>query len=460
MSATSRAFLPLVALLLAAAQSPRLARAEETVLFYDRSMRTVSLRPPSQGGNAVTDSSRTQIVISIGDRRIAFYEPERVRLYDFERRRVLEVDAIKHLYSDWSLHAFVASAEDELRGRLAYRAQLERARPGSGPSVLELESLFSMSASPTRPGSRELLADSSRGDHLRFYVNRRLAMDAVLSDSAFASGRAAVFGRLLAYQGHLHPRMRAALVSAGRVPQRLSYRFRDLNDETVVVFDLTKISSAPEANQLVAGLAQVDVPDPAYAELNERLVKSRACATPSDWIEASRRFEAVALDSARWLDAELARDERAIGACETPSAWPKAIEARATLDTAVAACRAGVAWRDSAGAISALDRLDRVNGRGHAKGYVIDLLRARARLASGSVDLGSYLMMGGLGGSPCMSGAWLDLAHGYLKTYQPVLAWLCLEAAEHADCPGCKGRLGERAQLERGLERRHPDFFE
>ena len=148
---TSRVLLPLIALLLAATQAPRPARAEETILFYDFYSRTVSLRPPAQGGNTVSDSSRTQIVISIGDRRIAFYEPERVRLYDFERRRVLNVDPTKHVYSDWSLHAFVASAEDELRGRLAYRAQMERARPGSGPSVLELESLFSMSASPTRP---------------------------------------------------------------------------------------------------------------------------------------------------------------------------------------------------------------------------------------------------------------------------------------------------------------------
>src|SRR5262249_30766285 len=117
-------------------------------------------------------------------------------------------------------------------------------------------------------------------------------------------------------------------------------------------------------------------------------------------------------------------------------------------------------WGDGAGAIAGGDGLDRVNGAGHAKSYVIDLLRARARLASGNVELGSYLMMGGLGGSPCMSGAWLDLAHGYLKAYQPVLAWLCLEAAERAACPDCKTRLAEGAALERGLEKRHPDFFE
>ena len=72
MSTASRALFPLaVLLLLASVAPPRAARAEETVLFYDRYMRTVSHRPTSQGGNTV-DSSRAQVLISIGDRRVAF----------------------------------------------------------------------------------------------------------------------------------------------------------------------------------------------------------------------------------------------------------------------------------------------------------------------------------------------------------------------------------------------------
>jgi hypothetical protein len=451
----------LVALLLASLARPLAARAEETVLFYDRLSRTVSLRPAAQGGNAVTDSSHAQILITVGDRRAVFYEQGQVRVYDFARRRVLSVNPSRRQYSDWSLHAFVASAEGELRSRLSMRSEMVRAHPGSAaPPVLEIESLFSMSALPVRPDRGESFADSSRGDHLRFYLNHLAAVDAVASDSAFGPGRAAVFGRLLAFQAHLHPRARAALVASGRIPRRLSYRFRDMNDETMVILDLVRISSAPEANDPVAGLERVDVPDPSFAELNARLAALRRCTGPDDWIEGSRRFEAAAIDSGRSLEAELARAERVLGACETEGAPPPALEAKTRADTAVAACRSGLAWRDSTGATAALDRLDRVNGSGLAKGYVLDLLRGRARLATGDLQLGSYLMMGGLGGNPCMAGAWLDLAHAYLKSYQPVLGWICMEAAERAECPSCKARLAERAELERGLERRHPDFFD
>ena len=166
------------------------------------------------------------------------------------------------------------------------------------------------------------------------------------------------------------------------------------------------------------------------------------------------------MDSGRTVDAALARAERVLGACEADSAGLPLLAAGSSGDTAVAAIRAGLAWRDSAGALAAANGLDRLNGAKLSKGYVIDLLRGRARLHAGQFDLGAYMLMGGLGGNPCMAGAWLDLAHGYLRAYQPVLAWICFEAAEHAAAGGCAARLVERARLEAGIERRHPEFFQ
>jgi hypothetical protein len=333
-------------------------------------------------------------------------------------------------------------------------------RPGPGPSVLDLESLVSMKSAATRPGRGESLADSSHSGHVRFFINRALVVDAVPTDTAFASGRAAMFGRLLAFRAHIHPAARLAVLRSGRIPRRLYYRYRDFNDETEVVLLLKRVASAPEANVPTAVSNRVDVPDPARRELNSRLKASSSCAGRADWIEASRRFEAAALDSGHILDAALARAERVLGACEAPAAWRPEIEARIRGDTALAACRAGLAWRDSAGALAALDQLDRVDGQGLQKGYMLDYLRGRARLAIGDLETGPYLMMGGLGGNPCMAGGWLDLARAYLKGYQPVLAWMCFEAAERCPRGDCGTLLEERARLEHALEARHPEFFE
>jgi hypothetical protein len=48
-----------------------------------------------------------------------------------------------------------------------------------------------------------------------------------------------------------------------------------------------------------------------------------------------------------------------------------------------------------------------------------------------------------------------------MRSYQPVLAWMCLEAAEEVGSRGpCDARLSERAARERELEKRYPDLFE
>ena len=438
----------------------RAAAAEETILFYEAMSRTIAMRPAAQGGNAVTDTSRTEIVVALGDRRLVVYEPGRAWIYDFERGRVVNVDTREHIYSDWSLHAFVAFGESEMNNRLAIRRKMMASRPGPGPSVLDLESLFSMKAPGTRPGKGESLADSSRGGTLRWMINRSLAVEMTPTDTAFAPGRAAMFNRFLAFRAHLHPEVRRGILRAGKVPRLLSYRYRDYNDETQVRLRLTRISTAPDNNDPSAGSRRVDVADPGLQELNQRLEACRACSLAGDWLGESRRFEAAALDSGRTLDAALARAERVIGACETDSIWPAKIEARVHTDTLLAAIRAGTGWRDSAQAHAALLRLDSVSGQGLPKRYLIDLLRGRARLGAGDFELGTYLMMGGIGGNPCMAGAWLDLAQGYLDAYQPVLAWLCFEAAEQVSVKSCAGRFAQRAALERGLEQRHPDFFE
>ena len=67
------------------------ARAEETILFYERLTQTVALRPAKEGGNVVTDTSRTETMVALGDHRLAVYDPMQVSLYDFGRRRVQTV---------------------------------------------------------------------------------------------------------------------------------------------------------------------------------------------------------------------------------------------------------------------------------------------------------------------------------------------------------------------------------
>lgn len=447
--------------IIAVACSGASARAEETILVFERLSRTSTIRPASQGGPVLTDTSRSEVMVSLGEHRVVFYEPGMVWIYDLARKRIQRVNSRDHVYSDWSLHSFVAFKEMELEERLAIRRRIQATRPGMEGSVLDLETLFSIPARTATRGRKETVVDSVSADRVTVWINGRVSLEAFPSDTAFAPGRAKMFGRYLAFQAHLHPNARRALVRSGQVPRRIVYRYRDSNEETVVMLRLTSLASAPEANDPTAGARRVDLDDPEYRELDQRLVACRECREVGDWIVASRQFETAAIDSGHFLEATLARAERVMGSCERDSTWPKEVERKVRGDTAIAACRAGLAWRDSVGAAKALQSLDRVNGSGLERGYVLDYLRGRARIATRDYSLATYLMMGGLGGNPCMAAGWLDLAQAYMRSYQPVLAWMCLEAAERVGNPGqCATRLGERAARERELEKRYPDLFD
>jgi hypothetical protein len=88
----------------------------------------------------------------------------------------------------------------------------------------------------------------------------------------------------------------------------------------------------------------------------------------------------------------------------------------------------------------------------------VDLLAGRARVVAGDPDAAPQLLRG-LAGSPCAIGAWMDLGESYYRTYQPVLAWLCFDAARAAAPQGC-ARLEPSARLEADLLKRRPEFFE
>jgi tetratricopeptide (TPR) repeat protein len=458
---TIRAGALAVPLLLALASlAPLPSAAEETILVFERKSRTLQHPPPGQAGLVQGDTTRAEITVVLGDRRLGVYEPDRAWIYDFDRHRVFGLDPKTGTYSDWSLFGFVAFSEMELDHRLSLRSRLMAGRGGAGPSVLELETLFSMKAPRTKPGPRESLSDSSTGGEVRFYTNGVLAAAASASDSPLTPARLTMFERFLLYRCHLHPEARRALVRSGKVPQRLFFRYMDFDQETQVMLTLKRISSAPEANDPITGSQRADVMSAEHAALGRLLEACRSCSEPqaNPWMETSRRFESEALAQGRYLDAALARTERSL-ACEPSVAWPNDVERRARADASLSAYRAGQHWKDSTSAAAALGKLAGIDRGPLTKAYLLDLTAGRARFAAGDHAGGIQLLLRAVNGNPCLAGAWQELARAYLAGYEPVLAWTCFDAARAVSPNRCDA-LAEGERLERALLERHPDFFE
>ena len=252
------------------------ARAEETILRFEWSTRTLAVRD----GRAVqVDSSRVEATLCLGDTYFKLYDADGVWVYDFERRRVLRVNPGERTYADWSLYAFVAYNDLEL-ARQSGRENPTRKAP-AGVSIRELEARFGM-PSAVRPHANEALVDSSTPAGARVLINGRLSLAAEPSDHALSPARAPMFERFLMHRGQLHPAARRAVLALGKVPRVLYWRFQDPGAETRVQLILRQVTSAPENSDPTVGCRRDDVGDPGFATLAQCLAASRSrCADTS-----------------------------------------------------------------------------------------------------------------------------------------------------------------------------------
>ena len=394
------------------------------------------------------------MLLVLGDRRLLVREAERQWIYDFDRRRVRVVDARSMTYADWSLFGMVAFNDAELSRRVA----------ASGPaaSVRQLEALYSMTSS-AKPRRGDTLADSSRGDWIDVRIHGQPFTSADLSHHVLPPERAAAFERFLLFHCHLHPVARRSLVRSRRLPATLEYRTVDGAEETIVSLRLMEVDSTMEASDPIRGLPRRDVTDPSFAVLSARLDGARSLSADSSRARrdaAMREFEVDAAREGRRLDVALSRLARAVERCEKPSLalWPSEPPGGKP-DSIFLACLASDDSLSPARARRVAETLGKVDPATLTTASVVALQLGRALLAAGAFDPGVQHLLHGLEVHPCAVGAWVDLGLAFRRESQPVLAWLCFDAARALAPKGC-AELAAGDRLENDLLKRRPEYFQ
>lgn len=440
---------------LALVSLPAAARAQETVLVYDRFTQVAKHKPGSQ--EVQVDTASAEILVVLGDRRLVVREPDREFVYDFDHRRVRIVDAETMTFADWSLFGLVAFNDQELKNRLGPRGT---APPGV--SIRELEALFSMPAG-VKPNPRESLVDSSRGGSVDVLINGRPFTHAVSSTTPLPASQASTFERFLLYNFHLHPTARRAIMRTGKVPDQLFFRTNDLNEEMVVTWRLVRATTTPEVNDPTRGLPRQDIVDQEFKDLSLRLMRCRELSSDTSRTRRASQslaFEEGAIRAGQYFEAGLARISREMEGCQPVSfaSWPAELREKLATDTTFRWCLEAADTLGAGHARSLVPRLGRIGRQQLVMGQVVDLLAGRARILSGDPAAVAQVLRG-LVGTPCAVGVWMDLGQSYYRTYQPVLAWLCFDAARAAAPQGC-ARLEPGAKLEADLLKRRPEYFQ
>ena len=446
----------LIAVLAGLAGTPIPGAAEETVLVYQWSSRTLGMRGAQV---VVVDSSNADVTLCLGDNYFKFFDRDNIWVYDFERRRVLRVDPRARIYGDWSLYGFIAFNHLELARRSGDSGANRKAPPGV--SIRELEALFGMTSRRIKPHANEALVDSSNQDGARVTINGHLSALALPSPHTLSPARARMFELFLLHRAHLHPRARAAIIALGHVPRVLYSRWQD-EGETRVLFELKRVTSAPENTDPTAGCRREDLSDPAFAGLRVRLNASRDRCSDSAQaagIAAAQDVETRSLEAGDYLEAHLARIERSSWDCDStpPKPWPAAVEQRARTDTLLQAFLRA-ADRSSAAPVRRLELLRASASDSLDLGYMIEFEGARVHSTMGDHRGSISLTLSALGNSPCALDGWIDLYRTYLGSHQTVLAWLCLDLVRELGGPDC-ALLAVGKRFEQELRTRHPEFF-
>ena len=244
----------LVVACLASLGAPALARAQATVLLYDRHTQVVRHGPTGQVADV--DTSSAEVLVILGEQRLVVREPDRECVYDFVRHRVRIVNSESMTFADWSLFGLVAFNDLELASRLKTPPKAPR------PSVRQLEALFSMPAS-VKPSPKESLVDSSRGNSVDVLINGIPFTHATFSATTLPPSQKRTFERFLLYNIPSH-RARAAMP---RLPATFLPRHHRRGNRRCRG---TRKTTTPSVNDHPPATAQ-DVIDKGYAELAGRL---------------------------------------------------------------------------------------------------------------------------------------------------------------------------------------------
>jgi hypothetical protein len=365
-------------------------------------------------------------------------------VYDYKLRRVIQLDEAQHRFSNGSLYATADFRLAETYNRRMQRGmfaaiKLQQATDLFDPYWVQSE-LHVMD--PADPAPAADMREASDGVHFT-YKSGEVASYA-LSEDKLSDQEKAGFNHLLQERTTLHPSIISALLSSGRIPQRLSFALPPIRKQTPEVWMLRSVSRASASYPLTTGYAAgptaANTKGPA-SELAAVLplmldaVAGRAGNGPKT-VAQYRELMDDALQKKAGLQAMLLAFEAneqygeqslACAGGEVPPCHSlKDIVAQSQGDPRVGDLIRSLQIErtspDQAIALRQQLRRDDVTD-----GYVIDGFVGNTLSATGHKDQALPLLIGEVRGDPYVAGYYKDLGDLLRQSFEPDLAWLCYD---------------------------------
>lgn len=437
-----------------------LARAEMWVLTFDVTEQRTIAPPDGKGAPREERNQFTQRIV-LGSDFVAVEGNDRRAIYDFTRRRIINVDLAANTFTDVSLYALPAFFEHELVNRNMLGTVLRES--GVGDAKVAMSRFDNETAlrvlSPSNAGKEPppAITVTKRAGLIEFRHADTVFARCVLSDTPIPAVWRHRFTNYLAYSCTIHPRVRQAIVESDRVPRELTFTGRTTGSVTTTTLKLRAVTN--EDGPIPAPPAGARPAPGRNSELDSVLATVEATAADSRRPARADtvRFADTAVADRRPLDALLALLEFGLQSGEQLSREIARHKAVFNSDPVCQSYLAAFDQSNKAAAERSLAANQALSRTGLKKAHMLDLQRAnlRERLGRGGEALDDYLVV--LRANPYHAGALHDLGMFYARGYEEPTAWRCWDAARKLY--PAHPMMKDVADLERRLEKELADFF-
>lgn len=422
------------------------ATAHERLTYAVTSQTT----PPSGKTDIKPKSEEFPLTVILAHRYLVLEHHGKRTIFDFERRRVLELDLRKHTYEDFSLFTEIGFREIELQNRLVLAKALAAGGVKDIPmSPVLTEHLMSVMADDSqtlveRRAVDDSQAFSSEGHELATISNSGEPLPAEYRSEYWRFLRYYVGGhpkiwQALANRQDAAASLRMVLSNAGIETRVLQLKRVEAFDEAIGTTD--GFSASTPAGEPYKTIAMIG---PAPAESIDKHAPGRLAARDA------------ALANGQVLEAVLAHFEWLFETGEE-STWLATNRPLIEADGEVAQLFQALRPRNEKDATAAVETLATLQAKRPEQRYLLDVFAANTLSRLGKQDESVRRFLTVLRRNPLAVGPWIDLGGVYREGFNPRAAWACWDAARSLR-PRHSFLKGPN-EIEAKLVSDHPEFF-
>jgi hypothetical protein len=407
---------------------------------------------PAQGATAKPVSSEYPVRVTLGRKYVAVDAQDTRRIYDFEHRRVYQLNLKDKTYREAALYSVVAGKQLEAQNRMNLGSVLGAAK-AQQPSfeVPQIEHQFSVTIE--EDGAK---IDTARAKGMTTFSWKGREW-ASISDSTkpLPADAQREYWQWLRYSLGGHPKIYAGLDKRKGVPDQFRIVFSDPGEQ-VTTLKLTSVADEPDAPFSLQGFTRSELNREPFRTLKK--VSSDPAGALKAATEKAKKDRDAAAAEGKLLDAALAHFTYALSTGDSDNGWLTGIKERMEKDPGAEMFAASLSAEDDEHAQRAIQRLQLLRTRTSSPyAYLIDVFAANHEGSLKHGTASEKLFLGALNANPYLTGAWFDLGKLYYRTAKTREAWACWDIARamNPDHPFAK----EINTLERRMAEDSPEFF-